>query len=407
MPTLNQAAFLEAAVESVFAQDEAGVALWVQDGGSTDGTQALLAELAQRHKRLAWVSEPDGGPADALNRAFAQVVAEPGAELFGWLNSDDLQEPGALARVRAHLAAHPDHVAVYGEGLHIDAAGTPLGRYPTGLPDRPLSAWADGCPVCQPTMWLRPEALRAILPLDATLRAAFDFHAWFRLCKAFPGRIGHIDAVQARSRLHDQGITLSQRGTVALEGLQVLHRHLGAAPAHWLLTWGDELLASLPDGDPTPVALRQARMLADARPWLSADDLQDVAQRWRAHRGLALATPHCAVDVMPDGWMGPSVALRVRSDRPLRVTLHGRHEVPQAAPLTLRLEGADAAAAPLVVARRGPLRWTLDLPATGGRTRTWRLLADPCFVPARSESGSTDTRELAWQLDRLGVEVRP
>jgi hypothetical protein len=404
MPTLNQAAFLEAAIESVFAQAEGGIALWVQDGGSTDGTQALLAKLAQRHKGLAWVSEPDAGPADALNRAFAQVVAEPGAELFGWLNSDDLQEPGALARVRAHLSAHPDHVAVYGEGLHIDAAGALLGRYPTGAPDRPLSTWADGCPVCQPTMWLRPEALRAVLPMDATLRAAFDFHAWFRLRQAFPGRIGHIDAVLARSRLHDQGITLGQRATVALEGLQVLHRHLGEAPAHWLLTWSDELMASLPDGDSTPVPQRLARMMQAAQPWLSPAAQQAVAQHWRAHRGLALAQPRLAVDVMPDGWMGPAVMLRARSERPLRVTLHGRHEVPLERPLVLGVDG-EPAITPLTVPRRGPLRWSFELPATGTATRAWRLTAAPVFVPAQREPGSTDTRELGWQLDRVSVEV--
>lgn len=404
MPTLNQAPFLEAAVESVFAQAADGIALWVQDGGSTDGTQALLARLAQRHPGLAWVSEPDAGPADALNRAFARVLAQPGAELIGWLNSDDLQERGALDRVRAHLAAHPEHVAVYGEGLHVDAAGTPLGRYPTGAPDRPLSTWADGCPVCQPTMWLRPEALRALLPMDDTLRAAFDFHAWFRLWKAFPGRIGHVDEVLARSRLHDQGITLGQRATVALEGLQVLHRHLGEAPAHWLLTWSDELLASLPDGDATPVNLRLARMMQAAQPWLSPAAQQAVSQRWRSHRGLALALPQVAVDVMPDGWMGPSVTLRVRSDRPLRVTLQGRHEVPLERPLVLGVDGAPSIA-PLTVPRRGPLRWTFELPATGAATRAWRLTAAPVFVPAQREPGSTDTRELGWQLDRVSVEV--
>jgi len=85
MPSLNQAAFIAAAVESVLSQSYPQLELIVGDGGSTDGTQAWLAQRQTQDARLRWFSEPDSGPADALNKLLRQAKGT----LIGWLNSDD------------------------------------------------------------------------------------------------------------------------------------------------------------------------------------------------------------------------------------------------------------------------------------------------------------------------------
>lgn len=399
MPTRNQATYLAEAVDSVFAQGLPGLRLWVQDGASDDGTQALLARLAERHAGLSWVSEPDEGPADALNRAFAQVLGDPAVACIGWLNSDDLYTPGALRRALDQLDAHPEQVAVYGQGRHIDAQGRPLDRYPTQGPDRPLATWADGCPICQPTMVLRREALEAILPLDATLKAAFDFDLWFKLFERFPGRIGFIDAEQACSRLHDQGITLSQRKRVMLEGLQVLQRHLGRAPGHWVQTYADELRRQLPDGDDPPLRIRLAHALVEAAQWLPREEITALSLAWRQDRAIALATRQLVIDVHPDGWMPAEATLRLRSTAPSSLLLRGRHDGPQAEALRLEAIGPDGGVQTLEVARRGPFTWRLETAARPGMTQHWRLRCTPGFVPAGEPAGSADSRELGWRLD--------
>ena len=73
MPSMNQVAFIAAAVDSVLSQNHGNLELIVADGGSTDGTQAWLAQRQAQDTRLRWVSEPDGGPADALNKALRMV----------------------------------------------------------------------------------------------------------------------------------------------------------------------------------------------------------------------------------------------------------------------------------------------------------------------------------------------
>lgn len=401
MPTRNQAGFIEAAVRSVLDQAPEGLRLVVQDGASSDGTTDLLARLASHAPAIDWRSEPDAGPADALNRAFGRALASPCVEIFGWLNSDDLFTPGALARVRRHFETHPDQVAVYGEGLHVDADGHELGRYPTGHTDLPLARWADGCPICQPTMWLRREAVEALWPLDTALRTAFDFDVWLRLWKRFPGRIGKLDEVQALSRLHDEGITLSQRRRVALESMAVIHRHIGPAPAHWLRTCATELSATWPDGDPTAPLLRLCALLNEARPFMAPAEAMQLAQHWRSHRALALARPDAWLAVEADGWLLGESVLRLRPTRDASLVISGRHCGPLREPLQLQALGPEGQSYRLSVPPGGVFSWRWPVPASPQSTQSWRIAASPSFVPADCEPSSRDRRALACQITGL------
>lgn len=401
MPTRNQARFLAAAVESILSQEATGLRLWVQDGASQDGTVAVLNQLSERYPTLAWASEPDGGPAQALNLAMAQVLKDPEVAVVGWLNSDDLLAPGALGRVLAHLSEHPDQVAVYGEGEHVDVDGRSLGRYPTGAPDQPLSNWADGCPICQPTVWLRREAVEALWPLDTSLRTAFDFEAWLRLWKRFPDRIGRLHQVQAFSRLHEEGITLSQRRRVALESMAVIRRHIGPAPSHWLLTCANELMATWPDGDPTPPLARLGALLAEARPFMEAVEATRLSQHWRAHRALALGRTDAWLDLEPDGWLLGQGELRLRPARSASLQITGRHSGPLREPLHLQALGPQGQSHRLSVPPAGVFNWRWPVEASPQATQHWRLQASPTFVPAQCEPGSQDRRALACQITSL------
>lgn len=405
MPTRNQAGFIGAAIDSVLAQGIPGLRLVVQDGASSDGTLELLQQLAHRHPALDVRSEPDAGPADALNRGFARALADAAVQLLGWLNSDDLYTPGAVERALVHFGAHPGHAIVYGEGEHVNEEGRPLGRYPTCAPGTPLTAWADGCPICQPTVFLRREAAERLLPLDTALRTAFDFDAWLRLWKAFPGRVGHIAYVQALSRLHAGGITLRQRERVALEALQLIHRHIGPAPGHWLLTYFDEVMPDLPDGGTEAPRQRLLQVVARAEPWLSPAGRAAALKALLGHRALQLALPEVFLALQADGWLTADTALRVRPTRAGTLRLQGTHLGPQPGALALLAEGPAGERHALTVARRGPFVWRLPVLASPGHTQHWTLRATPGFVPAQVEPGSTDTRTLVCRIDQLALDA--
>src|ERR1700736_4205929 len=112
-PCLNAVRFIARTVESVLEQDYPNVEYIVMDGGSTDGTLAILERYRDR---LHCVSGRDGGVADAVNRGF---LSSRGS-IFAWLSADDTYLPGAISAVVRRFVSSPDLDVVYGEGLWID-----------------------------------------------------------------------------------------------------------------------------------------------------------------------------------------------------------------------------------------------------------------------------------------------
>ncbi len=90
VPTLNQAAFIEQTLASIVGQNWPRLELIVIDGGSNDGTHAVVERY--RHAIAHFISEPDRGQADAINKGFRLATGD----VLAWLNSDDMYLPCTL-----------------------------------------------------------------------------------------------------------------------------------------------------------------------------------------------------------------------------------------------------------------------------------------------------------------------
>jgi len=101
-PSYNQGQFIEETIRSVLLQGYPNLEYIVIDGGSTDNSIDIIQKYA---KFLTyWVSEPDRGQSDAINKGFARSTGE----IMGWLNSDDYLAPSALFKLASY----------YQPGLH-------------------------------------------------------------------------------------------------------------------------------------------------------------------------------------------------------------------------------------------------------------------------------------------------
>src|SRR5262245_25211876 len=112
-PSFNHARYIEATIRSVLAQDYSPIEYAVIDGASTDGTVEILRRYQDR---IAWVSEPDRGQTDAINKGFARTRGQ----ILAWLNSDDTLKKGAVSAAVEFLQSHPDVAMVYGDANFID-----------------------------------------------------------------------------------------------------------------------------------------------------------------------------------------------------------------------------------------------------------------------------------------------
>src|SRR3970040_1770964 len=91
-PSLNQGAFLEAAIRSVLEQDYGNLEYLIIDGASTDNSLEILRKYA--HRLAYWESEPDRGQAHAINKGLKRAKGQ----ILGWLNSDDVLVPATVSR---------------------------------------------------------------------------------------------------------------------------------------------------------------------------------------------------------------------------------------------------------------------------------------------------------------------
>lgn len=175
-PSYNQAHFLEATIRSVIAQDYPRVEHIVVDGGSTDGSLEVIRNYEDH--LAAWVSEPDEGQTDAINKGFSMAHGE----ILAWLNSDDIYQPHAVSEAVAFLGTHPEVGMVYGDTNFIDEEGRMLGKFNAQQTNyRRLRR--GGVYIPQPAAFWRTSLWEEVGPLDPTFYFAMDYDLWVRFAK--------------------------------------------------------------------------------------------------------------------------------------------------------------------------------------------------------------------------------
>ena len=82
-PSFNQGQYIEQTILSVIGQDYPNLEYIIIDGGSSDNTVEIIKKYAD--KIIYWISDPDNGQSDALNKGLAKCTGE----IFNWINSED------------------------------------------------------------------------------------------------------------------------------------------------------------------------------------------------------------------------------------------------------------------------------------------------------------------------------
>lgn len=204
VPSFNQGRYIGETLSSLVNQDYPALELIVMDGGSTDESADVIRSF-EKHIKF-WVSEKDRGQSHAINKGLQHVTGD----VFNWLNSDDVLEPGALHELARLVNAHPAKNLFIGRSRFFDANGTLRNSDPITF-SKPEITLGYGL-VNQPGMFYRTETLRSFLPLNEALHYCMDLDLWLRYLVANgQNNLFETDFCFAGFRFHEASKTLSAK----------------------------------------------------------------------------------------------------------------------------------------------------------------------------------------------------
>jgi glycosyltransferase involved in cell wall biosynthesis len=206
-PCLNQGQFLEECIRSVSSQNYPHREHIIVDGGSTDNS----IEIIQKYQAqlTCWVSEPDQGQSDAINKGFRLATGD----VIAWLNSDDYYLPGAFEQVAQAYQAKPTAPFYFGNGLRVDKIGKIKRVHSPRLPlffNHEALCYGLNY-IFQPATFIRSQSLKKVGYLATNLHYGMDSDLWLRL-----SHLGEPQPIQAQlAASREYGSTKSATGSFA------------------------------------------------------------------------------------------------------------------------------------------------------------------------------------------------
>ena len=219
-PSYNQGQYIEETILSVINQNYPNLEYIIIDGGSTDNTVDIIKKYEQHINY--WISEPDRGQSDAINKGLEQCTGE----IFGWINSDDYYCENALNVIGANFTedihvlcgysrrfdnkkgAESSDVKLARTSLHYELEKDLLSHYFIQVPT-----------------FFKCSVVKELGGVNQNLHFVMDSELWLRyLLKYQYNKIKFIDDRLANYRLHDSSKTIAQQQGFQEEMLKVYQR---------------------------------------------------------------------------------------------------------------------------------------------------------------------------------------
>lgn len=227
MPCFNTVDYIERSIRSVVEQSYKNIELFIKDGGSTDGTVAIIKYYAKQYPQLIrWVSSKDKGQTEAINYGMKKVKGD----IVCYLNGDDIYKSGTLDTVAKYFTENPNIMWAYGKADIIDGDDKRIRTWITIYKNFWLKNYSYNTLlilnyISQMACFWRRKVIRIVGEFDESQYYVMDYDYWLKLGKKF--KAGVIDQYLASFR-----ITPNNKGTKGFikqfkDELKVTKRYTG------------------------------------------------------------------------------------------------------------------------------------------------------------------------------------
>ncbi len=208
MATYNFRGYLEESVGSILSQTFRDFEFILIDDGSTDGSDALLRDIAAKDTRVRLLIRPNKGLTKSLNEGLALCRGE----FVARMDADDVSLPQRLEKQVAYLRDHPECVLLGSRVLRIDPYGSPLDESDNKLTheeiDKQLLTEGLGFAITHPVATFRRDAAEKIGGYREQFTASQDLDMWLRLAEV--GRIANLPDVLLKYRSHLKSVRFTK-----------------------------------------------------------------------------------------------------------------------------------------------------------------------------------------------------
>ena len=232
--TYNAGSFLKKTIESIINQTNKEFEYLIVDGGSTDGTISIIQEFESlvqkgefgiKPEQYQWISEPDKGLYDAMNKALGIARGD-----FVWfINAGDkIYSPKTLQQVVNAIDKNPDADVIYGQSIIIGLNDEVLGERhriaPANLNKRSL---IDGLVVCHQSVVVR-HSVAPLYDLRYKLTADYDW-----MCRVLDVSRKNVYVDDYLSKFQTAGLSSQRRKQSLKERFVIMKRHFGLFLTLW------------------------------------------------------------------------------------------------------------------------------------------------------------------------------
>ncbi len=206
IPNLNGSRFLRECIQSILIQEYPRLQLFFCDGGSSDDSLDIANEYRESFFKIDSIR--DNGPAEAINRALMAATGD----VFHWINSDDVLEPGALHVIGRAFLQDSEASVVAGKVINFRDSDK---SFAGGSDNRNLN-YKEFFQYCcgftsrlnwhQPGCWWKTTHILSVGGVNPNYKAYFDRELFLRLLRT-RHNVKYINSIVLRFRFHEDQIS--------------------------------------------------------------------------------------------------------------------------------------------------------------------------------------------------------